>query len=326
MKSITLITGAALTAATFVFAGCDEKSGDSEAADTATESEGDRGSPGTTQADDTGSVGTPGDDETGDAGSDGPSGSGDDTDPSSGLDTSGETLDSGAGADDTGPAGPGGEPGGPAGPGPADDTGGSEPGDDTAEPDSPGGPGSEDTGGTTGPGGDTAIAAVAFYVNGLVEGSGASQTFTGAYGVIAYGVDSLYVNFDDYLCAWYATSSALGTPSDCPTCEYSFEVSFDTPVEDGSGCDAIDEGLGPYGYTGAEVFVVDTRIGFEKAGSASYGGFDYDYGYLEVYSGYPYYAWYDSTSFSTVSYPYYYDATATVLYAIDGYYGVVWSP
>jgi len=319
MKSIAVSFSAVLVAGSFALTGCaisdksgdpgtdpgeadvgvgDEGTDDTDASDTT-------GGPGTddtsgTVGDDTGAPVGPGDSDdadTGAGGPGGPSGSGTDGEPGGDTDNAGDTSagSGGPGTDDedTGSAGTGGPGDGPAGPG-----------------------GGE----------DTAVAAIAFYVNGLVEGSGAAQTFTGAYGVIAYGVDSLYVNFDDQLCSWYATNSSAGTPSDCTSCEYSFDIHFDTPIEDGASCDALDDGLGPYGYTGAEVFEVETSIGFEKVGSSSYGSFDYDYGYLAVYTGYPYYSWYDSTTFSTYSYPDYYDASITVLYAIDGYYGVIWRP
>jgi len=181
--------------------------------------------------------------------------------------------------------------------------------------------------GPAGPGGsssDTALIAVAFYISGGVGGPVSSRVFKGEYGVVSYGVDGGYVDFDDYLCSWYARTSSFGAASDCPDCEYSFVADFDTPEEDGDYCDALKDSLGDYGYTGPEVFVADMEIGFVKSGSASYGDLDYDYGYPAFYYGYPYYDWYTSPYYSAWSYSDSERTRVKHLEALNGYYGVIW--
>ena len=84
--------------------------------------------------------------------------------------------------------------------------------------------------------------------------------------------------------------------------------------------------MGPYGWTGASDFVADINIGFVKAGASSYNGFPYDYGYLSFYLGYPYYYWYTSGSYSAFSYANYDDVSLTDFFAINGYYGVSFTP
>ena len=235
-------------------------------------------------------------------------------------DTSASTGDDTGVGDDTG---------GSTGPGASDDTGEAGPGGPAGPGGGPSGPGpSDDTGVTSGPGGTSgdANAAIAFYINGLIEGDGLSQTFTGAYGVIAYSTDGGYVDFDAVHCLWYAANSSPGTANTCPSCDLSFSVDFDTPVEDGDECDALDEGLGPYGFTGPEFFENSFAFGFVKTGTGFYDGVIYDYGYTAFYFAHPEYTWYTSTDYQTFIYAAYDDPSDEVYYAVNGYYGITWTP
>jgi len=211
-------------------------------------------------------------------------------------------------------------------------------GDGTSVPGPGDGPGTtttDDTGTTTGPGttpsDDTALAAIAFYISGTADPGSTgdmaiSGEFSGERGIIGYGIDGGYVDFDTLYCVWATQNSVPALPVECDECEYAFAVSFDTPVEGGDDCGVFDESLGPYGYTGPEVFVSDIDLGFVKAGSGTTSsGFEYDYGGAAFYIGYPYYYWYTSYYYTAFSYENYYDAALTDFYGYDGYYAVTFT-
>jgi len=315
MKSIAWTFGSVLLTATLIFTGCDGDDGKTD--DTGATGAGNDdgtgvpggGTPGGT--DDTGVTGTPGGGTPGtdDTGVTGTPGTTDDTGVTGTPGTSSDTAlmavafyISGSFEASEGPGGPGGEPGG--------EPGGGE----------PGGPGGDtgDTGGAgPGPGGPGGPAGMAPPTGG----------FLGSRGIVSYGVAGGYVDFENNYCVWAAETSTPGMPLDCPTCEFAFDVSFDTPVEAGDSCDDVEAVLSPYGYTGPEVFVSDIAVGFIKSGSGTTStGFEYDYGAAAFYIGYPYYYWYTSYYYNAFSYENYYDANLTDFYAYDGYYAIAFTP
>ncbi len=192
--------------------------------------------------------------------------------------------------------------------------------------------GGTDGGGGGGGGGGTETAAIAFVLGGVVDPGSTgdpniSGEFLGYYGVNAYGVDGQYVDFTTYYCSWYGLNSEAALPSDCPDCEFSFSMTLDTPSEEGTDCGVLEDGLGPYGYTGPEVFVdFNLDFGFQKLGSGSYSGYDYDYGYVSFYLGYPYYYWYTSGYYFAYTYTDYYDPTLTQMRGVNGYYAIEFTP
>jgi len=219
--------------------------------------------------------------------------------------------------DDSGTAAGNTPGGGVPGDGPGDG------GDDTGGGGTPGG-----DEGTPGDGGaDTGLFAIAIYMSGVIDPGSTgdiaiSGEFTGANYIDGFGVDGGYVDFATNHCTWGASNSVPATPSDCPDCEYSFDVSFDTEINQGDNCALFDAALPYYGFTGPEVFIFDTQVGFLKVGSGSYNGSSYDYGYMSFYFGYPYYYWAATTTYSAFSYDNYYDATLTDMVGINGYYGI----
>ena len=174
---------------------------------------------------------------------------------------------------------------------------------------------------------DTAIMAIAIYHRGTITPGEDSDltldaTYTGRWGVVGYGVDGGYVDFETFYCQWYGQNTTPAVPSDCPDCVYSFSVSFDTSVVEGESCELFEDALGPYGFTGPEYYVDELELGFIKVGSSSYNDLVYDYGYTAFYLSYPYYSWYTSTDYDAYAYANEADPTLTDFYAINGYYGI----
>jgi len=176
-------------------------------------------------------------------------------------------------------------------------------------------------------GGDTALIAIAFYLEADIYADGSAPVMDAQFGVISYGVASGYVDFDDHLCSWYAFNSEPAQAIDCIPCEFAFSASLELAGESGERCDVLKEGLGPYGYTGPSYFIQTLDVGFVMSGSGAYDGFYYDYGDLAFYLGYPYYYWYTSPSYAAYIYAVPDGELATThLSALNGYYGVTWTP
>lgn len=172
---------------------------------------------------------------------------------------------------------------------------------------------------------DTAIVAVAFYLDGMINVEGELYVMDALWGIQGYGVDGGYVDYEDHLCSWYAFNTAPALPTDCPQCTFAFALDLTLAGETGEHCEALVEGLGPYGYTGPEFFIRDVGVGFVPSGVATDDYGEYEYGYLAIYLSYPDYTWYNATSYSASlrADP---ESGGIQFDALNGYYGVTWTP
>ena len=173
--------------------------------------------------------------------------------------------------------------------------------------------------------GDTAVMAVGLFLDGTIRAEGELYVMDALWGIEGYGVSDGAVDWERHFCSWYAFNGSPAVPVDCPQCTFAFYVNLDFAGETGEDCDALTQAIGPYGFTGPEGFLQELELGFVPTGVAADDYGEYEYGYLSFYIGYPYYYWYNALSYSATLRP---DPKDDALHldALNGYYGIVWTP